>query len=155
MFRVGTSGAGLCALRRFFCFGEDMLPPTDDSLKAMAGWAISCKRDAAPHQEVALGKFQDGCEALVGNLPRPPASHPSPQMEQSPPPRERNPLERIPEFRCQGSVPAPAGIDPEFWVEVHRPSLTSDSCPHQFSITTQKCISCGRTYREIKAQRGK
>ena len=114
--------------------------PNPDSLKAMAGWAISKKRDASNEQALALNKFQDGCSELAECCPAPTTIKVSGSVVKTP---------------VAVSVYMPPQVSttdeiPESLLELKRYGVVEDcnGVRHTFDIRTQRCKSCGVSYRE-------
>ena len=114
--------------------------PTPESLKAMAGWAISKKRDASDEQALALGKFQYGCSELAECCPAPRAIVTSGHVRKTP---------------VATSTYVPPSVDrmeivPDAIVLTRFGMVQPcNGTSHTFDIRTQRCKSCGKTYREV------
>jgi len=117
------------------------IPPTRRELETMAGWAISARRgNCSPAQGVALGAFQDGCHELAQCIEELPAQrvektfHRDAALEGGAAERARHVRHAVPrEVAAHIGVQQPDG-----------------ECRHRFDIKTQKCLYCGRTYRDVK-----
>jgi ribosomal protein L37E len=112
---------------------------TRQALAALAGWALTRLGGGGPHDE-AMNKLRDGCEAalpFVEAEKQPPVSLPS--------------LPKMPEK----SWPKPSTMPPPTPKRRAVPVTMADqSCQetgeHRFHISTQCCMYCGQTYRQVK-----
>lgn len=124
--------------------------PTPDSLKAMAGWAISKKRDASDEQVLALGKFQNGCSELSECCPAP--SH----VSVSGTTVEKTPEKCITRTERAETVIASSRIEivPESLVLARYGMVQPcNGVAHSFDIRNQRCKSCGISYIDSKGRK--
>lgn len=112
----------------------DFAEPTRASLSALAGWALTKRNDTGSPAQHALRKFGDGCDLMVEVIddirsPTKPArggpSLPAPRRESD---------ERI----------VPLAV-----IEATGQRDCRNGGNHNFSIETQICKGCGRTYLEV------
>lgn len=107
--------------------------PTRNHLRAQAGWTLMKRSETTPEHVVALDKYRDGCEALL------PFAN-----------------ERAADEEPVGEVKLPTRTDPPLSLEPSLPvpleTVDADSCQHKFNIASQKCVFCGRTYRQIRSR---
>lgn len=133
-------------------------PPTPGVLRAYAGWALSKRHMASDGQAVALHKFRDGCEELAEDFPA--DSLPFKTLEEHSKSVSGEPSPaglRFP-VRDSASYSAPNRVR----VGLHGIAATIDrlaephecvkETDHHFSIQTQRCIWCNRTYRDVKSR---
>ncbi len=119
-----------------------MIPPTPDSLKAMAGWALSQLGGASNAQAVALHHFKEGCGELAENFPAPAVTCVRPQRDVSTAPSKaraaatsprivvrRQDIGRVEQLDCRATG------------------------EHRFSIRTQCCVWCGESYRKVRGRK--
>jgi hypothetical protein len=112
--------------------------PTRKSLTAMAGWALSKRENASDAQVLALDAFRNGCGGLaevvedlpgVGAITKRKLEAPAPVVHQE-------------------------AIIPDAVRMVIAPDVqVGGECSHKFHIMTQRCVYCGKTYREVKGHK--
>lgn len=127
--------------------------PTPESLRALAGWAISRRTEASAEQQLALSKFQLGCMDLAECCPHPVSVETSGFVRKTPVPVSVT------------ATPSTSLVWPEVFLEPKEKQPVSivltqygmvkdcNGVEHTFDIRTQKCKSCGRTYVECHGRK--
>ena len=132
-------------------------PPTPGLLKAYAGWALSRRHLASAGQALALHRFGDGCQELAEDFPA-----------------DSQQAAKDEHIATVSGVPSPAGVrfpirDSALYSPPNRvlsglhgvaatldrlaePHECLEEKDHQFSIYTQRCVWCSRTYRDVKGR---
>lgn len=111
--------------------------PNRKMLQALAGWSMTRKGDASLEQQSALHSFERGCHDLsevIEQMPEPVAVRDS--LQPARPVHQKRVAVLPPEV---ASLQGVVGRD--------------GSCNHRFSIHTQCCIGCGKSYRQVKGHK--
>lgn len=110
--------------------------PTRGDLEAQAGWTLMKRSATTPEHVVALDKYRDGCEALI---PFAPAA--GERRDEAPP------------VTTQPAVAKPDTIRTEPDMEFLHREIGVKSCmnggQHKFNISTQRCVFCDKTRRQV------
>ena len=121
-----------------------MHPPTPSLLKAYAGWAISVNDGVSPAQSLALDRFRQGCAELAEDFPLHKICVPS----------------GAPTRTAVRSSPSGSAFIPVTRENIHALVNRIESghtcqtaADHKFSIHTQRCLWCNRTYRDVKGRK--
>ncbi len=116
--------------------------PNQEILMAYSGWAISKKSDASHEQQIALSKFQDGCECLAQCCPK-----------STVPTEVHAPQEVVVKVQEPEHVSVSYVIPKEVLALTDSNMQQSGQCSHRFHIQTQRCVYCGQTYLQAKGRR--
>lgn len=98
--------------------------PTQQELKASAGWSLMKRSEVHDAHANALDKFRDGCEALIPHAAEGAAVVPVGEVK----------------------LPAQDHLPPRPAV----PIQATEDCQHKFNIHDQRCLHCGLSYRQAR-----
>lgn len=115
--------------------------PTPEVLISYSGWAISKKSNASHEQQLALSKFQDGCESLAQCCP---ASTVTKEVHVD--------TAAIQNVKEPDHISVSYVIPKEVLAATNKNMQQSGECSHRFHIQTQRCVYCGQTYLQAKGR---
>lgn len=136
--------AGSCP-SSLFCRSRagNMIPPTSNHLKALAGWSISANTsNLSDRQKLALHAFKNGCVELAQVVADLQTNVQKKAVSVASPPKHMPGPAFSPEIKTiPTEVQAATGV------------AQNGECCHKFDIRTQHCLYCGISYRKAMGRR--